>query len=609
MLSATSFADSHDTISSPLKIKTFLVKYHFSNKEVANSVDTSLDCFQQYLPTNKWNQFYANLGNIGQAAHNIESVISNFGYFNNTAAVYSPFLFNLDSTHYYTLSAPYTNIMYSFGQTKENFLDLIHSQQVNQNWNLALNFRIINSLGLYKRQKSDISNFSFQTNYSTENKRLQIWANYIFNKIIDFENGGIVGDSLFVNNIIKRRDAMPIAMLDARNEFTQSIAFVKSIFSLNPIDLDRKVVKQHFFPGGIQYEFRYDKSLKTYVDNYPLISDYPNYFFSTSQTYEKNSFEQTTQSFSWIGATRIDSVSNFVALMLGFDYTYNSLIETYQRYFDNKTQAKLNFQSFMFRKLLIDVDAKYSIGDYNKDDYFGKCKIEYRFKDLVSRPFNLALYGQTQQDEPMFFFQRFIGNHALWYNNFLKTTQKQLGLEAELLNTHIQFEYQNINHPIYLNANARPEQYASAVDVFKIKLVNHLKIKGFGMTTTAVYQNISDVEVMPLPEYLLNSSVGYTLKLFKVLSLNPGIEITYASSYFPEAYSPYLNQFYLQSEYQSAEHVYIDVFLNFKVKRMMLFLKYQHLSSSWMGYDYMMTPHYPMQDAALKFGVKWNFFD
>ena len=41
----------------------------------------------------------------------------------------------------------------------------------------------------------------------------------------------------------------------------------------------------------------------------------------------------------------------------------------------------------------------------------------------------------------------------------------------------------------------------------------------------------------------------------------------------------------------------------------MLFLKYQHLSSSWMGYDYMMTPHYPMQDAALKFGVKWNFFD
>ncbi|MEI8205133.1 MAG: putative porin, partial [Bacteroidota bacterium] len=250
-ISANIIADSHDTVSSPLKIKKFLMYYHFSDKAIANYVDTMVQDVQKFIPTVKWNNFYADLGNNGQASRNIEAEATPFGFFENTSHAYTPFLFSFDSAHYFSLSAPYTNIMYSFGQTKDNFLDLTHSQQINSQWNAGLNYRIVNSLGLYLRQRTDISNFSFQTNYNTKNYRLKVWANYIYNKIIDFENGGIASDSLFENNIVTRRDAMPVNLLDARNEFTQNMAFLKSTFSLNPINQENKTIRQQFFPGNL----------------------------------------------------------------------------------------------------------------------------------------------------------------------------------------------------------------------------------------------------------------------------------------------------------------------------------------------------------------------
>ena len=228
---------------------------------------------------------------------------------------------------------------------------------------------------------------------------------------------------------------------------------------------------------------------------------------------------------------------------------------------------------------------------------------------MLRKPFSVSLYAQSQQEEPQLFFKRFISNNAIWDNDFLKISQTQLGFSTELLNTNVRFEYQTINNPVYLNEFVVPEQHTATVSVMKVKLTNHLQIKGFGMNTTAIYQNISNTEIMPLPKYLLSTSIGYTVRLFKVLSLNPGIELRYVSAYYPEAYAPYLNHFYHQTQYQSSDHVFADVFLNFKVKRMMLFLKYQHINSGLMGYDYMMTPHYPMQDAAIKFGLKWTFFD
>ncbi|MCK4638509.1 MAG: hypothetical protein KAT33_03750, partial [Bacteroidales bacterium] len=56
-------------------------------------------------------------------------------------------------------------------------------------------------------------------------------------------------------------------------------------------------------------------------------------------------------------------------------------------------------------------------------------------------------------------------------------------------------------------------------------------------------------------------------------------------------------------------YFYADVFLNFKIKRVLFFVKYQHFNAGFSGYNYYTVPHYPMQDAAFKFGISWKFYD
>jgi hypothetical protein len=53
----------------------------------------------------------------------------------------------------------------------------------------------------------------------------------------------------------------------------------------------------------------------------------------------------------------------------------------------------------------------------------------------------------------------------------------------------------------------------------------------------------------------------------------------------------------------------MDVFLNVKIQRATLFVKYSHFNAAFMERNYFMVPNYPMQDAAFKFGVNWRFFD
>jgi len=45
------------------------------------------------------------------------------------------------------------------------------------------------------------------------------------------------------------------------------------------------------------------------------------------------------------------------------------------------------------------------------------------------------------------------------------------------------------------------------------------------------------------------------------------------------------------------------------LKRFKFFLKYQHMNSLFSPKRYYTVPHYPMGDAALKFGISWAFYD
>jgi len=91
--------------------------------------------------------------------------------------------------------------------------------------------------------------------------------------------------------------------------------------------------------------------------------------------------------------------------------------------------------------------------------------------------------------------------------------------------------------------------------------------------------------------------------------LQPGIDLHFLTAYYADAYMPATAVFYMQNDKKIEEQLYIDVFVNFKIKRARMFLKYSHVNAGLLGYNYYSIPGYPMHDRIMQFGISWMFYD
>ena len=51
-----------------------------------------------------------------------------------------------------------------------------------------------------------------------------------------------------------------------------------------------------------------------------------------------------------------------------------------------------------------------------------------------------------------------------------------------------------------------------------------------------------------------------------------------------------------------------DFFFNAKIQQTRVFIKVEHLNSSFTGYDYYSDPFSPYRDMSIRLGLVWNFF-
>jgi len=113
-----------------------------------------------------------------------------------------------------------------------------------------------------------------------------------------------------------------------------------------------------------------------------------------------------------------------------------------------------------------------------------------------------------------------------------------------------------------------------------------------------------------LPEFTGNMTFLFNFALFnRALISQAGVSCFYNTRWKGDAWMANTRTFYLQDKVYTGGYLYTDVFLNLKIKRARLFLKYQHLNSGWNDYSYFMVPHYPQPDRGLRFGVSWMFYD
>ncbi|MBW6490515.1 MAG: putative porin [Lentimicrobium sp.] len=604
--------------------------------------DTVLDGFQFYDPAVNVNRLNAVNGNIGLAYKSLIFDPDTPEGFRFAPSVIYHYLLRNDNIRYYQTLVPFSNVAYSFGDGKEQLFSVTHSQNFARGLSIGVDLRIINSLGKYNRQKSDNSSVAIQGQFISDNERYAVLANYRNNRYKWRENGGIVNDSLFTQNMEPERNRIAINLAAADNLQKESGAFIRQYyyFGRNPgkpdtensksdttltrtdsIAVNKLPARIFFNPERsdfLRHTFTYTRNALLYTDTRPTSGYYPNIYIDSLKTFDSIFYHEFSNQFVFEGGIgKARGSGKAILLRLGFEHAFTAYKNGFN---ENKNDSiKRTFN-------------RVTTFGYLAANAFGVAKAEGKIWITSGAPFNgdkgisalLTLPGFDNSTswgnlsaelgvnalQPDYIYQYHHSNHFSWENSFGQQTLLigKIMYHQKYFSTG--FNFYNLDGYVYFDENIRPARANSSFAVNQLYGQAEIKFGNFDLQAFAVWQNSANTEILHLPALAGRVSAFYSLNLFKrALYLQTGLSLMVNSTYYADAWMPALRSYYVQNQFEAGNYPYIDGFINIRVKRARMFLVMKHLNSGLSGYNYMMVPSYPMPDRGLRFGVSWNFFD
>jgi hypothetical protein len=585
-----------------------------------HAYDTAITGFQSYDALYKKDRFYANLGNTG----------SNYRYlipcpFLKTSGwdfgihSFDQYLYLNDSVRYYKVYKTFTEVSYVQGAKKENNFRAVFSRNLYRSLNLGFDFHVTNAPGAYLRQRTNDINFVLTTQFFTKDKRYGFIANFIFNRLRNFENGGIKYDSLFEQNIEKNRQSIAVNLQQAENRMKESGFYTKHYFNLSRHARDEKDTafqsRSHIELGRLTYAFYFNRQVQNYMDAYPKSGFYENVYLDTLKTRDSLTIDRITNELTWSNPNfKKDKKLRLLQIEAGFKQQYfhltfrDSLDYRHKYFIQYIPKAAIYFQPFP--SLLLEAHGDYVLGDYNEGDMSLRVLLSTILGKQDKNGGIITLSGNYGYQQPGWYYNHFIGNNFIWDTSFNKQGLISGGFDYRYRFLNAGISVSRITNYVYMDSAASPRQFKTQFGYMYMYFNTDIDLWRFKFRAQLAYQTIQGTTVLRLPAFMGNLAIYFTQPLFKGAAvLQPGFNFYYNTSYFADSYMPALRSYYLQDTKEVGNYVYMDFFINIKIQRARVFIQYTNWGSSFEGRNYYSTPKYPMQDAAFKFGLSWRFHD
>ena len=585
-----------------------------------HAYDTALAGFQDYDPLHKKDRFVANLGNIGS---NYKSLIpypfmraSGWDYGIHS---FDAYLYLNDSVRYFKIFKTFTEVSYFQGSKKENTFHAIFSRNLYRSLNLGFDFHVMNAPGAYLRQRTNEINFVLTLQYITKDKRYGFITNFIFNRILNLENGGIVRDSLFEQSIEKNRQTITVNLQSAQNRMKESGFYTKHYFNLSRHAKDEKdtafLNNSHMDLGRLTYAFYFNRQVQNYIDSRADSGYYENTFFN-GNTRDSITTDRIVNELTWSNPTfRKDKKLRLLQLEAGIKQQYIHLsyrkdsANLQHKYFIQYIpKVALYFQPFS--SLLLEAHGDYVLGDYNEGDFSLRVNLSTILGKQDKNGGTITLSGIYSYQQPGWFYNHYVSNNFIWNNTFNKQGLISGGFDYKYKFLNAGFNFNRITNYVYLDSSGHPDQFKNEFGYLYAYFNTDVNLWRFKIRTQLAYQTVQGTNVLRLPAFMGNLSIYYSQPLFKGAALlQPGLSFDYNTLYYADGYMPALRSYYLQDNKQIGNYLYMDVFINIKIQRARFFVAYTNWGSFLEGRNYWATPHYPNQDASFKFGISWRFHD
>ncbi len=606
-----------------LSDKTFYTDYKIINlKNDTTFVDTTLSISKYY----KFN--YLKKDNFGyQEFENMAQTFTTLTYDFNEPTLYPKIgakakhfnFYEVEDVHYYSVPTPTTILTYRNGIQQGQVLNAFFTFNRTKQFNAAVAFKGLRSLGDYRHAISDHGNLRISTNYHTKNNRYNIKAHIVAQDINNEENGGLTpisirnfesGDPNF-----KDRARLETNLTDAQNTLRGNRYFFDHSFKLwqqnDSVKESRKLSnlkighrfnyerKHYEFSQGAAHKFFGDAFKSKISDDAKLSKLYNEVYIDFTSPYLLGTFKININNYNYD--------YSFKSMLISDDQVIHSGLK------GNIMAAGAEWQTDM-KKFNLHAQGS-TIFSGNLNGNFITADATYTLDSITS--FSAGFLSNTKS--PDF-------NFLLFQSDY-----KSYNWQTQFKNQSVNSIFANIRSDKWLNASAEittissytyfgtdsetsqavPLQYDGNVNYFKIKLGKEFKLGKFALDNTIIYQHVAEGnEVFRIPEFITRNSLYFFDHLFKgdPLYLQTGITFNYFSSYFMNAYNPLIAEFTIQNDKKYGGYPMFDVFINAEISRLRFYVRFEHVNASFTGYNYYSAPAYPYRDFKFRFGLVWNFF-
>jgi len=628
--------DSLLNVGNLKNVKTYSFYPKYIGRQQKETIDTILFNVEFYSPVKQAQIFSQDLGIIGSASTPLIIEFNPKTSFDIGIHAYDLYIRDLSEVELIETTTPFTQLSYTMGPEKENVLRIQHAQSFkDKRIKAGIDFKLFNTIGSYTRQKTDVKNFNANIAYRTKDKRYSVEGVYFHNKLILQENGGIVYDSLYEDNLETNRQIISVNLAGAENFIKYSGIGVQQDFYISKAEPDFSAIpdtntlnlagysvqhykKPYFDPiiplGRLSHTFLYSKEIYQYTDSDGTSDFYnsvPNFPEETSSIFDSIGHSVIENTISYSNSAYKDNLEDpkFLTYSFGLGFNAHRYLQYSKSISSNFTFTEINpqakLQLFLTKQFGILATGLYSYRSDNTSAYKINGDLSLKIK---KNTFNIAILSSSTQAKLMY--EHFLSDYFQWNNNFKNEKVQEISFQFIRKETKIDVKTGLLHDYLYLDRTISPQQYSAALSYFNISLDQEIRVGNFGIDLNLIYQEVSDKNIIRLPKIYSNTKLFYANTLFKgAMDMQLGINIRYFSSYYANTYMPALRSFYIQDEKEFGNYPYFDVFLNAKIKRARLFIKYEQFNASFMSQNYFISPHYANADAAIKFGVIWQLFN
>ena len=612
------------------------ISYHYLNSLSREKLDSSISDFGKFysLPDG-----YVYLGNNGNAAYPILFTPLLQPGWDAGFHAFDVYKYNIGNTRFFKTTRPYTEINYFLASGKEQLIKILQTQNINPGWNVALEYRLISSPGLFQTQNTNHNNYRFSSNYQGERKRYAAFLVIEGNKLGSSENGGIEANSFLQDPNRKKRFAIPVNLgndTTRQNIFSNAIAtgnryndfnfFLRQSYDLGKKDsiiINDSTTEYLFYPKlRFQHTLNYSTSSYQFRDTLsnPTAAAFDSAFYK--QHYDtavnpKNGFNFSVKD-KWKFVSNDFVIRQFPETKNQGQYIEAGLrVENFSGYFYSGSKNFFNIVAHgeyrnktRNRKWDANLHGEFYAAGFNAADF----NVYASLARTLSKKFGeVQLSFQNVNRSPSYIYE---GNSSFNFGNSLDTKKENITvLTATAVNPRFSLMARNISitNYAYFKNFYQTDQFGGLVNLTQFTASTKLKVVGhLNLYSDFTVQQTAGNSPIHVPLFYTSQRLAFEGNFFKNLNLSTGLLVIYNTPYKADSYSPVMGKFFPQDSITISNLPRIDAFFNFRIKSFTMFIKAENLNTidfSDFGFtnNSFAAPLYPTPGFLFRFGVKWGF--